>query len=77
MNADDLLTGAESAALAGVSAATWRNYVSKGLAPAADEPGDLGSPPNRRTPKWRRATVEHFRNNRRGQGRRTDVAAAH
>ncbi len=64
-----LLTGPQIAALLGIGDATWRGYVSRGQAPAPDDPDD-GRPPNRRTPRWRRATVEQWQATRPGQGRR-------
>jgi hypothetical protein len=62
---DPLLTGAECAALAGVAAATWRSLVRGGYAPKADDPG-VG-PVNRRTPRWRRSSVERFIRDRPGR----------
>ncbi|MEX5637242.1 helix-turn-helix transcriptional regulator, partial [Parafrankia sp. FMc2] len=65
--ADPLLTTAEVAALLGVGPPTWRGYVSRGTAPAPDDP-DLGRPPARRTPRWRRSTVEAWAATRRTPG---------
>lgn len=55
------LTNTDAAALAGVTPASWRKYVSDGRAPKPD--GTLG-----RTPWWRRETVETWKANRPGQG---------
>jgi hypothetical protein len=68
---DPLLTGPKAAARAGVAAATWRSYVSRGYAPQPDDP-DNDQPPNRRNPRWLTSTVDHFTANRLGQGARTD-----
>lgn len=65
---DPLLTGPEAAERCGLAASTWRGYVRAGYVRAADDP-DLGSPPNRRTPRWRQSYVDHFRTHRIGQGR--------
>lgn len=74
MSPDDLLTGPQVAALLGVKAATWRGYVSRGQAPAPDDPDD-GRPAERRTPRWRRSTVETWREARRGQEWRRGVTS--
>ncbi len=60
---DPLMTGPEAAALCGLAPATWRHYNRLRLVPRPDDP-DTASPPNRRTPRWRRSAVEHFRDNR-------------
>lgn len=73
---DPLMTGGEAAELCGLAPATWRYYHRVGIVPPADDPGDLASPPNRRTPRWRRSTVEHFRTHRIGRGKRTRVREA-
>lgn len=70
---DPWVTTAQAAAIAGVRPATWRKYVSDGLAPKADDPQE-DVPANRRNPRWRRSRVEQFRDNRVGQGRRSDLA---
>jgi hypothetical protein len=67
MSPDDLLTGPQIAALLGVGPATWRGYVSRGQAPAADDPDDGNPNEWRRNPRWRRSTVEAWRKARRGQ----------
>lgn len=64
-----LLTGAEVAALVHCSPATWRNYVMRGYAPEADEPGT--GPVNRRLPQWRLSTIEQWLRTRPGKGNRT------
>lgn len=69
-SSDPLLTGPEAAARIGITAGTWRSYVKRGYAPAADVPDDE-RPANRRSPRWLASTVDHFTANRRGQGRRT------
>jgi hypothetical protein len=69
LSADVLLTGPEAAARIGLEPATWRSYVSKGYAPAADDP-DAGRPVNRRSPRWLTSTVDDFAANRIGRGKR-------
>lgn len=64
---NDYLTASEAAALAGVTAPTFRGYVVKGYAPQPDL--HFG-----RTPGWRRETIELWLSSRPGQGRRTDLA---
>lgn len=59
---------AEAAAICGIRPGTWRDYVSRGHAPAPDDP-DAGAPPARRRPRWRRATVEQWHAQRPGSGR--------
>lgn len=61
------------AARYGIKAGTWRAYVSRGQAPAPDDP-DAGRPAWYRRPRWRAATLDGW--TRPGQGARTDVAAA-
>lgn len=68
---DELLTGVEVARLLEISPTTWRGYVRRGYAPPADDPG--AGPVNRRTPRWKLATVREYRLNRAGQGARTDI----
>lgn len=72
---DSLLTGPEAAQRAGITPATWRGYVSRGYAPKPDDPDD-GRPANRRSPRWLTSTVDHFRANRLGQGKRPATADA-
>lgn len=67
MSPDDLLTGPQIAALLGIGDATWRAYVSRGQAPAADDPDADNPNPYRRNPRWQRATVDAWRQARRGQ----------
>ncbi|GAB1646753.1 helix-turn-helix transcriptional regulator [Krasilnikovia sp. MM14-A1259] len=74
-DADAWLDPTEAAALAGVAPSTWRSYVSRGYAPAPDDP-DSGSAPQRRRPRWRTSAVEAFRIDRRGQGTRSDLSKA-
>jgi hypothetical protein len=59
----------QAAAHCGITPATWRHYVHIKLAPAADDPGDPTTPPNRRTPRWRPATVTTWHASRAGRGR--------
>lgn len=66
-----MLTASEAASLAGVAPATWRGQVARGQAPQPDDP-DSDRPANRRTPRWRRATIDTYLANRPGQGARTD-----
>ncbi len=56
------LTNADAAALVGITAASWRRYVSSGRAPRPD--GHLG-----RTPWWRPDTIEQWKAQRPGQGK--------
>lgn len=62
----DRLATKEAAALAGVAVSTWDAYVTRGYAPPAD--GRFG---NQRY--WNRSTVEAWKANRAGQGKRTDL----
>lgn len=63
---NDQLTAEDAASLAGVRPSTWNAYVTRGYAPPAD--GRLG---NQRW--WLRETVEQWKANRPGRGRRTDL----
>lgn len=47
---------AEAASHCGIRPGTWRDYVSKGFAPAPDDL-DEGARPERRRPRWRPETV--------------------
>jgi hypothetical protein len=67
---DELLTGPEVARLLEIKPGTWRSLVHQGYAPAAEDPG-VG-PVNRRVPRWTLGQVRDFRENRKGQGARTD-----
>ncbi|KPM55695.1 hypothetical protein ACG83_10450 [Frankia sp. R43] len=70
-NSDPLLTVAEVAALLEISPATWRSYVSRAAqtgVPAPDDP-DLDRPSSRRSPRWRRSTIETWAATRRPPGR--------
>jgi predicted DNA-binding transcriptional regulator AlpA len=71
MAADPLLTGPQVAARVGLAPATWRGYVSRGHAPAPDDPDD-DRPPNRRQPRWRQSTIDRWQAARPGPGARTD-----
>ena len=51
---DDRLTVAQAAERAGVKPATWRAYVARGQAPAADGSHD------QRTPWWLASTVDRW-----------------
>lgn len=66
-----LLTGPEAAERLGLTPATWRSYVAKGYAPAANDPGDVGQPANRRAPRWLTSVIDHFAANRIGRGKRS------
>lgn len=67
-----LLTGPQVAASLGMTPGAWRKAVSKGYAPAADDPGE--GPVNRRTPRWRVSTVREFKlRGRKGAGYRSDL----
>jgi predicted DNA-binding transcriptional regulator AlpA len=70
--ADPLLSLHEAAARAGVADSTWRSYVSRERAPKPDDLDD-GVAKQRRRPRWRTSTVDAFRDDRLGQGRRTDL----
>lgn len=72
---DELVHAGEAAKMAGASAATWRGYVSRGQAPAPDEPGDLSMPARSRRPRWRRSTIARWMAERPGSGSRTDLRA--
>jgi hypothetical protein len=74
----------DAAAYVGKAATTWRSYVSKGLAPKPDDPGDMRQHPKRRRPRWRAETLDGYKTGipctpgevwakRKGQGRRTDL----
>jgi hypothetical protein len=62
---------AACAARRGVQPGTWRAYVSRGQAPAPDDPDDADPtrPVNHRRPRWRPETLDNFAWP--GQGRRT------
>lgn len=62
----DRLTTKEAAALAGVAVSTWDSYLTRGYAPDPD--GWFG---NQRY--WLRSTVEAWKANRPGRGKRTDL----
>jgi hypothetical protein len=71
---DPLLTGPEAAERAGIAPATWRSYAARGYVPPADDPDD-DRPPNRRSPRWKTSTVDHFIANRIGQGNRPSAVS--
>ncbi|GAA5154854.1 hypothetical protein GCM10023340_39070 [Nocardioides marinquilinus] len=60
MSPDDRLTTREVAELIGVVPGTWRDYVARGTAPAADGRHDA------RTPFWLRSTIETWQADRWG-----------
>jgi hypothetical protein len=60
---------AEAASHCHISPATWRGYVSHGLAPTPDDP-DQGSSPNRRRPRWKANTIRTWHAQRPGHGGR-------
>lgn len=70
MTGPELLTVAQCADLIGVAPGSWRVMVSRGLAPAADDPGDPEVHPKRRNPRWSRASVEAWQAARPGRGGR-------
>jgi len=61
MTAPRMLSTAEAAEMAGVTAATFRTYVARGDGPKPD--GHLG-----RTPWWKASTVRAWLKSRPGQG---------
>lgn len=63
----DRLTAREAADFAGVTRSTWDSYVTRGYAPKAD--GWFGA-----QRYWLRSTMETWKANRSGQGKRTDLA---
>ncbi len=67
MTDDSLLTGPQVAGRLGISPGTWRGYVSRGRAPAPDDP-DVGRPPNRRQPRWKTSTIDTWQTDRPGPG---------
>lgn len=71
-DSDKLLTVAQAAERCCITPATWRGYVHRGYAPPADDP-DTGRPPNRRSPRWLTSTVDNFKANRIGQGKRVGI----
>jgi hypothetical protein len=64
---DDWWTAEDCARFLGISAATWRSYVAREQAPAAER--QFG-----RTNVWRPSTVRAWHSSRRGQGWRGDRA---
>ncbi len=60
-------SAAQCAERAGLRPGTWRSYVARGLAPAADDP-DLDYPVNRRRPRWLVSTIERWEALRPGLG---------
>ena len=81
---DDWFSSDEAASYVDKRPSTWRSYVSKGLAPKPDDPGDLREHPKRRRPRWRQETLDAYKSGipqtpgeawakRKGQGRRTDL----
>jgi len=55
MSSDERLTVPQVAALLGVTTSTWRAYVARGQAPAADGRHSV------RVPWWWRSTIEEWR----------------
>lgn len=64
---DRLLSTRELCRLLGIAEQTWRNYVNKGYAPAADDPGDLSKDARGRVRRWKASTVAAYRLNRKRQ----------
>jgi len=58
---DPLLTRAQIGELLDMSPSAWSALVTQGIAPKADDPGDLSVSVYRRTPKWRLSTVEFYK----------------
>jgi hypothetical protein len=76
-DSDPLLTAKQASERVGLKPATWRYYRKRGYVPPPDDPdNDPAIPQERRRPRWLTSTVDQFRENRLGQGRRTDRAAA-
>jgi hypothetical protein len=69
-----VLSSGQCAALAKVQPGTWRSYVTRGQAPAADVPDEawlgMWQPSG---PHWRESTVRHWLENRLGSGYRSDL----
>lgn len=63
MNDDEMLTVAQIAEMSGIDPRDWRARVSRGRAPAADDP-DLGRDPRRRQPRWKYRTWKNWEDNR-------------
>jgi hypothetical protein len=61
------LTVTQAAQRAGITPGAWRSYVTRGRAPKPDGQHDG------RTPWWWDSTVDQWRTNRPGRGRRTDL----
>lgn len=73
---EEVLDSSECAARAGIGPGTWRGYVSRGQAPAADVPADarlVPWRPRKDAPYWRLSTFNHWLNNRLGAGHRSDL----
>jgi hypothetical protein len=66
---EERLSVIAAATLAGVKVDTWRSYVTRGQAP---QPDGVDETFGRRY--WLRSTVQHWVDNRPGQGKRTDIA---
>lgn len=66
----ETLSHAEAAALAGVTPKSWTTMVGRGYAPQPDDAGDLTVPATRRRPRWKRSTIEQWKDNRPGRGRK-------
>jgi hypothetical protein len=64
------LTGPQCAARIGVTPGTWRGLVRRGLAPGADDPGDLSKGVPARRPRWLASTLDGWK--RAGRGHRSD-----
>ena len=68
---DEIVGNAAAAAYVGMSVDAWRPMVSSGQAPESDRREIRGG---HALPVWNRATLDHFKANRPGQGARTDLA---
>ena len=60
---EDMLTVSEIAELSGISPNDWRTRVSRGSAPAPDDP-DAGRNVRRRQPRWKYSTWLEWENSR-------------
>lgn len=67
--AERRFAGHKAAEYLGISPVTWRGYVFRGVAPAAD-----GHDDDLDRDYWLQSTLDTFKANRIGQGKRTDLA---
>ena len=64
---------AEAASHCGIRPGTWKGYVSRGTAPAPDDP-DQDRPKERRQPRWKADRVRDWHANRPGKPGRPRTA---